>query len=285
MSALDITLLVIGVLGFAAVGSFTNVVIDRLPLALEEPNQYGELWDTRPWTEVFRGRSRCSACGEAVRPVDNIPIVSWLVLRGRCRSCGTRIPAFHIWVELLVPLLFVGAVVALGWGWQILPALWLIPVGVAVSVIDIRTLIVPTRIVWPSFFVSVALCVAVAAIEVEWEWLLAALIGLAVMAGPMFAIWFINPKGMGFGDVRLATLLGLNVGFYAGTVSAGSIGAPVFLAVVAMGGSAVIGIVLAVAAFGVRGKGVRVPFGPSMVIGCLSVIAFAAPILDPLVPS
>lgn len=283
MSALEITLLVIGIVGFAAVGSFTNVVIDRLPVALDEPNQYGELWDTRPWSEVFAGRSRCSDCGEPVRPADNIPIVSWLWLRGRCRSCGARIPGFHVWVEVLAPLLFVGAVATLGWGPQVLPVLWLIPVGLAVSAIDIRTLIVPTRIVWPAFFVSVALCVAVAALEGQWDWLSAAGIGLVVMAGPMFAIWFINPKGMGFGDVRLATLLGLNVGFYAATVADGNLGAPAFLAVVAMGGSAVIGIALGFVAFGVRGRGARMPFGPSMVLGCYLVIAFAAEILDPLV--
>lgn len=283
MTSTEVVLLVIGVLGFAAVGSFTNVVIDRLPLALDEPNRFGELWDTRSWSEVFAGRSRCSDCGEPVGPLDNVPVVSWLVLRGRCRACGARIPSFHLWVELVVPALFLGAVATVGWGPQILPALWLIPVGVAVAVIDARTLIVPTRIVWPAFFVSVALCAVSAGVEGEWEWLLGALVGLAVLAGPMFAIWFVNPKGMGFGDVRLATLLGLNVGFYAGTVGDGSMGAPVFLSVVAMGVSAVIGIVLAVVAFGARGKNARVPFGPSMVIGVFLCIAFAAEILDPVI--
>lgn len=281
MNAADVVLLAIGFIGFAAIGSFTNVVIDRLPVALDEPNKFGELWDTRPWSEVFGGRSRCSDCGEPVRATDNIPIVSWLVLRGKCRSCGERIPAFHVWVELLVPLLFLGAVATIGWGWAILPALWLIPVGVCVAVIDARTMIVPTRVVWPSFFVAVALCVLAAVIEGEWQWLLAALIGLAVFAGPLFLIWFINPKGMGFGDVRLATLLGLYIGFYAATVADGMLWAPVMLAVIAMGASALIGIILAIVVFGARGKNAKVPFGPSMVIAVFLCIAFAAHILDP----
>ncbi len=99
MSTAEILMLVFGTLAFVAIGSFTCVVIDRLPLALDEPNEFGELWDTRPWREVFGGRSRCSSCGAEVTAADNIPVVSWLVLRGRCRGCGERIPAFHPVVE------------------------------------------------------------------------------------------------------------------------------------------------------------------------------------------
>ena len=278
MSGTELTLVIFGVLGFLAVGSFTSVVIDRLPVALDEPNEHGELWDSRPWPEVFGGRSRCSQCGTDVRPTDNIPVVSWLVLRGRCRECGTHIPVFHPLVELSVPLLFLGALWALGVDWSLLPALWLIPVGVAVAVIDLRILIVPTRIVWPAFLVSVLLCVVAAGIQGDWNWLLSALVGMAALAGPLFVVWFIVPHGMGFGDVRLATLLGFNIGFYA----QGALWGSAFLSMLCLAGSAVLGILMGVIALGARGRGAKVPFGPALVAGAFLCIAFAEPILDRL---
>ncbi len=277
MSAAQIVLVVFGTLIYFAIGSFTCVVIDRLPLALDEPNEYGELWDTRPWGEVFGGHSRCSSCGEPVRPYDNIPVISWLLLKGRCRGCGERIPGFHPLVELACPLLFLGAVATIGGTWQLIVALWLIPVGVAISAIDLRTLIVPTRIVWPAFFVTVALSVVAAGVEGEWSWLLSAAIGLAVLAGPLFVIWFINPKGMGFGDVRLAVLLGWSVGFYAGVRPM----AAVFLGVCCMVASAIIGLVYGIVGLGVRGRKAQVPFGPAMVTGTFLCIAFTQQILEP----
>jgi leader peptidase (prepilin peptidase)/N-methyltransferase len=182
-------------------------------------------------------------------------------------------------VELSVPLLSLGALWTLGLSWSLLPALWLIPVGVAVAVIDLRTLIVPTRIVWPAFFVSVLLCVVAAGLEGEWDWLLSAIVGMAVLALPLFLIWFAVPHGMGFGDVRLATLLGFNVGFYA----LGSFLGAVFLSVLCMGGSAVLGVLMGVIALGARGRGAKVPFGPALVAGAFLCIAFAEPIIDALV--
>lgn len=277
MSATEWVLLVFGTLVYLAIGSFTCVVIDRLPVRLDEPNEYGDDYDTRPWGEVFGGTSRCSSCEAPVRPWQNIPVVSWLLLRGKCSSCGERIPAFHPVVELLSPLLFLGAVWALGFSWELLPALWLIPVGLAVSAIDFRTLIVPTRIIWPAFFVTVALCAVAAGGAGEWVWLLAAAVGLVVLAGPLFAIWFINPRGMGFGDVRLAVLLGWSVGFYAGTRPV----AAVILALICMTVSAIVAIVVGVVGLSARGRKAKVPFGPAMVIAAFICIALAVPILEP----
>jgi leader peptidase (prepilin peptidase)/N-methyltransferase len=276
LSGAELALLILGALAYLAIGSFTCVVIDRLPIALDEPNDHGELWDSRPWSEVFGGRSRCSDCGTDIRPIDNIPVVSWLVLRGRCRACGSRIPAFHPLVELSLPLLFLGALWALGLNWTLLPALWLMPVGVAVAVIDLRTLIVPTRIVWPAFLVSVLLCVVAAGLEGEWGWLLSALVGMLALAGPLFLVWFAIPHGMGFGDVRLSTLLGFNVGFYA----AGALWSAAFLAALTLGSAAVLGILMGVIALGARGRGAKVPFGPALVAASFLSIAFAEAILD-----
>lgn len=277
MTGAEVVALVFGALAFAAIGSFTCVVIDRLPLHLDEPNEYGEEWDTRPWPEVFGGHSRCSSCGTPVRPIENVPVLAWLVLRGKCRTCGERIPKFHPIVELLCPLLFLGAVWSVGWGWAILPTLWLIPVGVAISAIDLRTLIVPTRIVWPSLLVAVVLSVAAAVADDQLGRIPSAAVGLLVLAGPLFVIWFLLPKGMGFGDVRLATLLGWTVGFYAGTRPI----AAVPLLVVCLSVAAIVGLVVGIAAMGARGRKAKVPFGPALVVAAYFCIALAPQILEP----
>ena len=103
-----------------------------------------------------------------------------------------------------------------------------------------------------------------------WLW-------FAVLAGPLFVIWFINPKGMGFGDVRLAVLLGWGVGFYAGVRPM----AAVFLGICCMVGSALIGLLYGIVGMGVRGRKAQVPFGPAMVTGAFLCMAFAPQILEP----
>jgi leader peptidase (prepilin peptidase)/N-methyltransferase len=274
----QIVLLVGGILLGLAVGSFTCVVIDRLPLALDAPNEYGELWDTRPWREVLGGRSRCSDCGEPVRAWQNVPVVSWLALRGRCRSCGARIPAFHPIVEAAVPVVSLLVVWGMGMDWDVLPVVWLVPVGLAVAVIDLRTLMVPTRIVWPALAVSVLLSVAAVPLAADsWSRLLTAAVGLATFAGPLFAIWFLHPRGMGFGDVRLACLLGWTVGWAAGDRPLGA----VVLVVITLAVASILGIVIGVVALGARGRKAQVPFGPSLIAGTLLCAVLAGPILDP----
>ncbi|MBM3664122.1 MAG: prepilin peptidase [Actinobacteria bacterium] len=276
MSPTAWVLLVAAVLLAALVGSFTCVVIDRMPYQLDEPDEYGDAWGTRTWREVVAGRSRCDTCGTEVRSTDNIPVLSYLLLRGRCRSCGTRIPAFHLLVELLVPLLFALAFWRYGWSWALLPVTVLIPPAVALAVIDLRTFIVPTRIIWPTFFVEVAVCAAAAGLLGRWDLLVGCAVGLAVFAGPLFAIWFIHPRGMGFGDVRLAVLVGWTTGFYAD----GSPLATGILVAIAVFVAAVLGIVIGIGALGARGRKAQVPFGPSIVLGGYTAIVLAAPILE-----
>jgi leader peptidase (prepilin peptidase)/N-methyltransferase len=271
-------LVVVGVLAGLAVGSFTNVVIDRLPLALDRPNEFGESWDTRPWREVLAGTSRCSACGHAIRPPDELPVVSWLVLRGRCRDCGVRIPSFHPVVELAVPVLWVVLVRAVGWGWAVAPALLLVPVGLAVAVIDLRTLMVPTRLVWPALAGSIVLSVVSAVALGEPGLLVTAAVGALSLMAPLALLWWFVPGGMGFGDVRLAVLLGWTVGFSAGTRPV----AGVLLSVMCLGLAAVIGLVLGLVVLGVRGRRARVPFGPALVAAAFVCIALAEPMLEPL---
>lgn len=262
------------------IGSFVNVLIDRLPVAREEENEYGEMWDFRPWRQVVGGRSRCSSCAAPIRPWQNIPVVSYLVLRGRCRSCGERYGAYHLAVELVVPLLGVLAVLGIGLHPPLWLALWLIPPGVAISGIDFRTLMVPTRLVWPTFAVSVAIAVGIAAYSDRWSALLGGLIGVGVLAGPLFLLWWFMPSGMGFGDVRLTVLLGWIVGFVAMFVTDRPVLA-VYLAVCSLAIGAVVGIVVGVALR--AGFGKAIPFGPALFAAALFCVVMADRILDPLI--
>lgn len=261
------------------IASFTCVIIDRMPVPFDEPNEFGELYGTRPWREVVGGHSRCSSCGTPVRPIENIPVFGWLALRGKCRTCGERIPGFHPVVEALIPLIGLLAYWQLGWVWLLLPLFWLIPTGVAVTVIDLRTMIVPTRLIWPAFFVSVPLCVIAAIGADEPRALVSACIGLATLAGPLMAIWFVMPSGIGFGDVRLTTLLGFNVGLAAGFVDSASIVGPVILCLITLTLGSLLGIVVGVA---LRvGFGRPMPFGPTLVAAALFSMILAPQILDP----
>lgn len=290
MSSAQLVVLAVaaGLVGLA-IGSFTCVIIDRLPVELDEPNSYGETWDTRPWREVFGGTSRCSSCGEPVRRSDNIPVVSWLLLRGKCRACGDRIPAFHPLVELAVPLVGAAIVVANvsydGWTWALMPYLFVVPVGVAVSVIDWRVFIVPTRIVWPSFFGLVALSAIAALLEGEPSWLLGGLVGIGVLAGPLFVMWWFLAAKMGFGDVRLCVVLGWVVGFAAMAAGGGPM-TSVMLALVVMVVASALGILHGVA-YGIAHGMVKwdrkrkVPFGPSVVTATFLALVFVEPFVEP----
>ena len=180
-------------------------------------------------------------------------------------------------VEAAVPLVTVGLVIAYGWGWRISPALWLVPVGIAAAVIDLRTMIVPTRIVWPAFGVTVVLSAVASVMSGESRWLVGGLIGVACMAGPLALLWFALPGGMGFGDVRLATLLGWTVGFC--TIEKSPITA-VFTSVTALALSAVLGLIMGVVGLVAFGRGRKVPFGPALVAGALIVIGFGEDVLN-----
>lgn len=276
-SAQSTVLAVAGILAGFAVGSFLCVVIERMPFALDEPDEFGDVFGMRPWREVLGGSSRCDGCGSDIKPYDMVPVLSWLLLRGKCRTCGSRIPGIHPIIELAVPVLGVAYVAAFGWGWRTVPGLWLVPVGLAVAVIDLRVLMVPTRIVWPAFGVTVALSVVAALVSDHPRWLFGGLVGLLTLAGPLGVIWFVLPQGMGFGDVRLAVLAGWTVGF---SGLQGSWATAAFLAVVTLAVAAVVGIVMGIGTLIRVGRQAKVPFGPSLVIAALIVAALSSRILD-----
>jgi leader peptidase (prepilin peptidase)/N-methyltransferase len=247
-----VALIAVGLLGLAA-GSFLNVVIYRLPRA----------------ESLVRPGSRCPHCAVAIKPWHNLPVLSWLILQGRCVHCGARISLRYPAVESGTALLFVAVTVRFGLT-PILPAyLYLAAVAVALALIDLDVQRLPNRIVLPSYVVGgVLLGAAAGAGHDGW----AAARGLVAMA----ALWLVYfglsltyRGGMGFGDVKLAGLLGLYLGFIGwGPVWIGA------LAGFAIGG--LIGVGLLVTRRATRRS--AVPFGPAMLGGALLAVFLGGPI-------
>lgn len=175
------------------VGSFLNVVILRVPA--------GE--------SVVVPPSRCGTCGAAIRPADNLPVLSWLLLRGRARCCGEPISPRYPLVELLAGGAFAGVAAWLGPSWELPAYLYVAAVSIALAVIDLDTLLLPYSIVMPSYGI-VALLLGVAAIDGPSP--RDAAVRAAVGGAGLWLLYrflhLVRPDGMGYGDVRLSGLLG-----------------------------------------------------------------------------
>src|SRR6185437_16390357 len=189
-----------GLLGLA-VGSFLNVVVWRGPR--------GE--------SVVSPRSHCPNCQHGIRQRDEIPVVSWLLLKRRCRDCKTPISARYPLVELLTAAVFVAVALRFNHSPSWLPAyLYLAGLGVALALIDLDVRKLPNALTLPAYLVGpVLLAIAVAGDgDVGWDSLLRAGGGLAAMYAFYYLLWFITSgRGMGFGDVKLAGVLGLFLAF------------------------------------------------------------------------
>ena len=237
-----------------AVGSFLNVVIHRVPRH----------------ESVVTPRSRCPQCGTQLASRDNIPVVSWLVLRGRCRTCGTAIAARYPLVEAATAVLF--AVLALRLHDDAaLPAFLVLAAAcLAISFIDLEHFIVPNRIVYPTLFAMAPLLLVAAAVEDDWASLRGAAIGGLLGFGILFVIHVVSPRGMGFGDVRLSGLLGVALGW----LDLGHVLLGLFLGFLT---ASVLSLVL----IGTkrRSRKDRIPFGPFLALGALLAVLAGRPIL------
>jgi leader peptidase (prepilin peptidase)/N-methyltransferase len=233
----------LGVVGLA-IGSFLNVVIWRLPR--------GE--------SLIRPASHCPSCAAEIRPRDNIPVVSWLLLRGRCRSCGTSISARYPLVELATGALFAAFTVHFGAHADLPAYLYLAAVGVALAMIDLDVKRLPDALTLPSYPVGLLLLGIAAAVDsAGGAFARASLATLALFA--FYAlVWFLYPAGMGLGDVKLAGVVGL----YLGWLGWGQLVVGAFAAF-AVGAVVSIGIVV----FAEGGRKTKVPFGPFMLVGVL----------------
>jgi leader peptidase (prepilin peptidase)/N-methyltransferase len=184
---------VIGLLGLV-VGSFLNVVIHRVPL------RQSIVWPA----------SRCPRCGAAIKPGDNMPLLSYLLLRGRCRYCGARISWRYPAVEGLTGILFAAAAYEFGLGYALLSALVLISALISLAGTDLEHRLLPNAIVGPAALVGFALSV-LASPERWWLYLLSA----GVVAGGLLLLALLYPGGMGMGDVKMGGMFGAFLGPYA----------------------------------------------------------------------
>jgi leader peptidase (prepilin peptidase) / N-methyltransferase len=231
--------------GGAVVGSFLNVVIHRLPR--------GE--------SLVKPRSRCPQCETQIAGYDNVPVVSWLLLRGRCRRCGARIPARYPAIELLTALAFALVVAVRGADSDLLLELPFVAMLIAVAGIDLEHKIVPNRIVLPAAVWAVLAAALVAMSDLPE--LLAA--GAAAFAALLLAA-VAYPAGMGMGDVKLAGVMGLYLGLAV---------APALLAAFAVG--ALVGVAIVVRE-GDRKRGV--PFAPFLAVGGLIGLLVGPELID-----
>jgi leader peptidase (prepilin peptidase)/N-methyltransferase len=233
------------------VGSFLNVVIWRVPR-----NE-----------SVIRPRSRCPQCGHEIRGRDNIPVASWLFLRGRCRDCKTRVSARYPIVELTTAVLFTLLAWHFGLHLVLIAYLYLAALSVALALIDIDVHRLPDALTLPSYPVAAVLLTIGALAAHEPFDLTRAAIGGAALFGLYAVLWFVYPKGMGLGDVKLAGILGLYLGYLGwGTLAVGA-----FFGF-ALGG--VLGVTLM--AIGRATRKSKIPFGPFMLSGAMAAVFFGS---------
>jgi leader peptidase (prepilin peptidase)/N-methyltransferase len=237
---------VAGVYGLI-IGSFLNVVIWRVPRK----------------ESIVKPRSHCPSCDTQLATRDNIPLVSWLVLRGHCRHCGTNISARYPLVELLTGVLFAAVGARFSHSWALPAFLVLTGALIAISAIDLEHFIIPNRIVYPVGFASVFLLAVAALIENEWGTFGRSLLGALAAFMFFFVLHLIAPGGMGFGDVRLSFVLGLFLGWLGWPEVLGGLFAGFLY-------GAVIGIVLI--ALGSRGRRQHIPFGPFLAAGTMTFV-------------
>jgi leader peptidase (prepilin peptidase)/N-methyltransferase len=252
--------------GGLAFGSFLGVVVHRVPR-----NE-----------SIVRPRSRCPSCGHELSAADNIPVVSWMVLGGRCRYCkapvSVRYPAGElitalVWIlavlrrEQLVP----GGTTSGDAAWQLvafLPFLWVL---VTLSLIDLEHKILPNKIVYPSIIAGIPLLAIAASLGPGADPWLRGIAGMAAGAGGFLIVALISPAGMGMGDVKLAGLIGLFLGY----LGWGRLLVAFFASFAA---GAVVGIALMVA--GKAGRKTAIPFGPFMALGAILSTLFGEAILS-----
>lgn len=233
------------------VGSFLNVVIYRVPRG----------------QSIVRPRSACPACGATVRATDNIPVVSWLALRGRCRDCRASISPRYPFVEVACALLFAGTAARFGYRWDLPAYLALFAGLLALSCIDVERTILPKKIVYPLTVVVAALLLLAAAETGKWHDYVVGIICAIAWFAVFFGIYFASPQFLGFGDVRLSVVLGLSLGWLGvGYVLLGFFSANLV--------GAIVGITLI--ATNRMDRHSRIPYGVFLAVG-VAIAVFAGP--------
>lgn len=227
-----------GLLGLV-LGSFWTVVVHRWPAE----------------RSLAAPRSHCGACGRTLGLADLVPVVSWLALRGRCRTCGERVSAVYPLIEAASGALAATAILSFGATWRGLAAAVLLVCLVPVVVIDLRHRLIPDLVVLPASALAVA--AAVADDPARWWVPMASALGAAAF---LLVLNLLYPGGMGLGDVKLALLMGAVLG--AAVIPAFAI---------AFAAGAALGLVLVVR-HGGAARRMAVPFGPFLAAGALTAL-------------
>jgi len=235
--------------GFGLIlGSFLNVVAYRLPR--------GE--------SLASPASRCPGCETPIKPYDNVPVLSWLLLRGRCRSCGTSIAWRYPLVELATALLMALAVIVIGPNEQVWLGLAFVLLLVPVAVIDIDFRIIPNKLMILGTVVALGLLVLTRPEDIA-EHLIA-----AVAAGGFLLVAAVAyPGGMGMGDVKLAFVMGLFLGR--------DVGVAMMVALVA---GSLIGAAVIARKGAKEGRKTAIPFGPFLALGGIVGLLAGDPVVD-----
>lgn len=231
----------------AVIGSFLNVVAYRLP---------------RHESLVSPG-SHCPSCDTAIKPYDNLPVIGWLLLRGRCRACGVRISARYPAIEALTAVLAVAVVLARHSVHEVALGLVLVTVLVPVAMIDLEHRIIPNAITLPAALAAVGIGVVTKPSGVPEQ-----LIAGAAAGGFLLLFVLAYPRGMGMGDVKLAAVLGLFLGR--------SVGVALFVGVLA---GTVVGAVIMARRGVEQGRKTAVPFGPFLALGGVVALLAGSPLV------
>lgn len=233
-----------------AIGSFMTVVTDRMPAK----------------ESVVSPPSRCPGCGAAIGYRDNIPVISWILLRGRCRNCGEPISVEYPLLELSTAALVVGAVARFDRVWIGIMVAALLAMMPAICVIDIRHRIIPNKLMYPSL--------AGFPVYVVVAWLfhggtdpVGAAEGFLLFGGGLFLVALIS-RGMGMGDVKLAGLIGIVMG----AIGLRYVGVAAAAAVLLGGVGGIVALVLG------RGRKSAIPFGPYLAAGAVVAAFLTEPI-------
>lgn len=227
-----------------ALGSFLNVVAARLPAG----------------RSIVKPRSACMQCGTEIRSRDNIPVISWLLLRGRCRDCGATISWRYPAVELGTAVLAAACVLRFGASLHALAAVIFCIALVTISATDLEHRVVPNAVVLPATVVVLAIQL-VRDPSIEWP---AASLGAALF---LFLAALAYPRGMGMGDVKLALLLGAGVGK---AVPVALLAGMVF---------ALVPSIVLLARHGSKARKMAIPFAPFLALGGLLALFAGGPIV------
>jgi len=238
------------------IGSFLNVVIYRVPR-----NE-----------SVISPPSACPYCGTTILRRDNVPVLSWLILRGKCRTCEHAIPVRYPAIESVTGILFAGAALRLHFDWALPAFLFFVAGLIALSWIDVEHLVLPKRLVYAHLAGVGLLLLLAAALTHDWRQLL---VSVACSAGWWFLFFIlnlINPRWLGFGDVRFALVLGLSLGW----LGVGHVILGFFTANLV---GAVVGLVLISTGRIERSR--RIPYGVFLSTGALVALYFGSLLLGP----